>query len=919
MIRRFIFLLFSLAILFLFQGQTTKDAFTPDQSLPTGISKRLDSLRRADDLEQWLYACMGYEENNTAKYVNFISKAQSLIWRPCRNDSESLAKFYFSATLGYWQIYSGNVLRSIEAYEEAYRFYFAKPIPGADVLEYVLKPLGNNYTRLGDYDRAFFIQEKSLKLAEQKDPSQIASICHNLATTARWRGDLLQAEQYCGKGMQAVKKNSALHGLLLSTLSEIFFESKRISEAEAANKEAIKILERQITDKKEINVPYWLSGAYQGRGDIQKEKNESAAALHSYEKATAILDNYYKGQRKREKAKLYVSTGQLFLHLQQFQKAIDHFNTALSVLLPAYDPRSIYELPAPGELYGENTLLDALHGKADCLKAMNKKDEALQCYLLLFVTERKLRHEFFSPAARQQQQKENRQWVESAMETAYQLWKKSGKKEYADKVLLIAEMSKAQLLLDELVGNLHYGKPGSGDSLLEKQLQITKAVAYYERESILNSETGKPDSSVVAAKKELQYELSLIEKQVKEKYPMLRGYLQEEQMPSPGSLLRSIPANMNVIEFFTGEKNIYIIEASKGSINQIRHLEDAGQVQQDVKGFVSTYFQAGPDKMMNDPEQYYKEAYRIYHMLWQGTGTEKQDPCIIIPDGILGYLPFDALVTDSVYRSNIDQWPFLIKQSNLFFNYSLQTWQQQLKIEHNNKQFAGFFISFDSSKKASLPAVKKEYEAIKNTVKGNFFTEQKATLKEFKATLGQVNLLHISTHSFLQGKENIPVLQLADADFFLFELYGKAFQPQLIVLSACRTGQGMLAEGEGIISLARGFTATGAGGIVAGLWDMNDESTAELMGNFYKLLAKDKRPADALYAAKLEWMSQQHAQSFKKLPYFWAGLIYVGDNQPVDLTKKNAAPAVIGWVAAALLTIVLILVFLKRLKKKVTG
>jgi CHAT domain-containing protein len=245
----------------------------------------------------------------------------------------------------------------------------------------------------------------------------------------------------------------------------------------------------------------------------------------------------------------------------------------------------------------------------------------------------------------------------------------------------------------------------------------------------------------------------------------------------------------------------------------------------------------------------------------------------------------------------------------------MQTSQQQQKMDHNNKLFAGFFISFDSSSQASLPAVKKEYEAILHVVKGNFFTEEQASLKEFQNNLDKVNLLHISTHSFLQGKENIPVLQLADGKFFLFELYGKTFQPQLIVLSACRTGHGMLAEGEGIISLARGFTATGAGGIVAGLWDMNDESTAELMGSFYKHLTKNKQPADALYAAKKEWLTQQQDQNFKKLPYFWAGLIYVGDDKPVNIEKKNAA-APIGWIAAALVAGILILIFFKGRKRK---
>ena len=858
---------------------------------------------------------MGYEETNTTKYVSFLAEARSQIWRPCRTDSERLARFYFSATLGYWEMYSGNILRSIDAYEEAYRFYFEKPIPGADVLEYVLKPLGNNYTRLGDYDRAFFIQEKSLKLAEQTDSSQTASICHNLATTARWRGDLLLARQYCTRGMLAVKKNSALQGLLLSTLSEILFESKSISEAEALNKDAIKILEQHITDKDETNAPYWLCGAYQGGGDIQMVKNEFSAALKSYEKAGSVLEYSYKGQRKREKAKLYVLTGRVLMRLQNFQQAMEQFNAALTLLLPAYHPASAGDLPAAGELYGENTLLDALHGKADCLLSINKKDDALSCYLLLFVAEKKLRHEFFSPAARQQQQKENRQWVESAIETAYRLWTASGKKVYADQVLLIAEMSKASLLLDELMGNLQYSKLNKTDSLLEKQRQIMQAVAYYEKESMLNSEKGKPDSAVLAARKELEYELSLIGKQVKEKYPILSGYMQDEQIPDPGKLLNTIPEQTTVIEFFTGEKNIYIIEAGKGNIRHINKIENAKQVQRDLNNFVFNYFQQGPDKMMNEPGNYYKEAYRIYHLLWQGMDTEKKDPCIIVPDGILGYLPFDALVTDPVYKSNVDQWPFLIRRSNLFFNYSLQTWQQQQKTEHHQKNFSGFFISFDSSKMASLPAVKKEYEAIKNIVKGNYFTGDAAGLQEFRSELGQVNLLHISTHSYLQGKENIPVLQLADDKFFLFELYGKTFQPQLIVLSACRTGHGLLAEGEGIISLARGFTATGAGGILAGLWDMNDESTAELMGKFYQRLAKDKRPADAIHAAKLEWMKENHDQSFKKLPYFWAGLIYVGDNRPVALTTRNAGPSFLWWIAGALLSIVVILFLNKRRRR----
>ena len=532
--------------------------------------------------------------------------------------------------------------------------------------------------------------------------------------------------------------------------------------------------------------------------------------------------------------------------------------------------------------------------------------------LLLFgrVTEKFPAQFFFCQI--QQQQKENRQWAESAIATAFNLWKASGKKDYADKVLLIAEMSKTQLLLDEMMNNMRYNGIKNKDSLLNKQQQMMQAIAFYEKETEMNDANGAADSNAIAAKKELQFELSLIQKQVKDKYPLQGNFISDDELPSADSLLQNIEAGTTVNEFFAGEKDVYIIETEKGNVRQIRKLENASVVLKEVSNFIDTYFQQGPANMMNRPQDYYKEAYKIYQYLWQGTVISKKGNCIIIPDGILGYLPFDALVTDSVYKSNTDQWPFLIKKTNLFFSYSLQTMWQQKKIEHPAKSFAGFFISFDSSGRSSIPAVKKEFEEIHNVVDGHFFREKEASLKAFNNQLGEVNLLHISTHSFLQGRENMPVLQLADDKFFLFELYGKIFSPQLVVLSACRTGHGMLAQGEGIISLARGFTSTGAAGIVAGLWDMNDETTATLMGTFYRQLAIDHQPANALHTAKLQWLQQKKGQQFQMLPYFWAGMIYSGDNQPVEIKQKNTFSQ-LWWIAA--IAFAVIIIFFGRRKR----
>jgi hypothetical protein len=882
---QFFIIISCIAVFIIISAQSTNETNKTDAQLPAEFVHRLDSLRKADNLAEWLYSYRAYVYEEPTKRISILSKAQSSAWRPAITDTERAEWFNCLAAQGYYLLYSGNILQSIDAYEQAYRFYFDKPVPTVDVLEHVLKPLGNNYTRLGDYDRAFFIQEKSLALAREKDSIQVASICHNLATTAIWKEDLALAKQYCDKGLRSADKNSSLHGLLLSTLSEVFLKAGNTDSAAINSLAAIRILSNHLGNKDEVNVPYWLRGAWQGLGDIQKEKGQPAAALASYQKAAALIDQYYGGQRKREKAQLAVATGRMLLQLQQPQKAMEQYNMALTLMIPSFKPARIEELPNSKYLYGENTLLDALHGKADCFKEQDKKEAALETYMLLFETEKKLRREFFGSTAKKQQQKENRQWAESAIETAFDLWLATGKNEYADKMLLIAEMSKAQLLLDEMLNNLRYNRIKNKDTLLNKEQQMIQAITYYEKETAMNTANGQADSGTMAAQKALQFELSLIQKQVKEKYPLQEGLMLADGLPAADSLLQHIEAGTTVVEFFTGEKNIYRIEAEKNKVLQIKKISQVDSVLHAVKDFVDRYFQSGPAAMMNNPQQYYKDAFHIYQTLWQGAGNKER--CIIIPDGILGYVPFDALVTDSVYKPATDQWPFLIKQTNQYFCYSLQTKMQQQKAEHPFNSFVGFFISFDSSSRSSIPAVKKEYDKIHAAIAGDFYNGADASLEAFNKELGKANCLHISTHSFLQGRENIPVLELANGRFFLFELYSRSFHPQLLVLSACRTGHGMLAKGEGIISLARGFTATGAGGIVAGLWDMNDETTATLMSSFYTLLSTGENPATALRKAKLQWLQQQEGQQFQKLPYYWAGMVYSGDNKRVKISRQS--------------------------------
>jgi CHAT domain-containing protein len=96
----------------------------------------------------------------------------------------------------------------------------------------------------------------------------------------------------------------------------------------------------------------------------------------------------------------------------------------------------------------------------------------------------------------------------------------------------------------------------------------------------------------------------------------------------------------------------------------------------------------------------------------------------------------------------------------------------------------------------------------------------------------------------------------------------------LVVLSACQTALGREIRGEGLVGLTRGFMYAGARSVVASLWQVDDESTAELMKRFYQAMLKDGgRPAEALRTAQLE-MSRSPRWS---PPFYWAGFVLQGE------------------------------------------
>lgn len=140
--------------------------------------------------------------------------------------------------------------------------------------------------------------------------------------------------------------------------------------------------------------------------------------------------------------------------------------------------------------------------------------------------------------------------------------------------------------------------------------------------------------------------------------------------------------------------------------------------------------------------------------------------------------------------------------------------------------------------------------------------------------LGRYGILHFATHADRSGL----LLSTVDAQGRPRKAWLRAsdierldLPVELVVLSACRTGSG---GNEGTGGLAQAFRKAGARRVVASLWEVSDEATAELMKRFYEAMLRQRLPpASALRQAQLSLRRDPAWSS----PYYWAGFTLYGD------------------------------------------
>jgi CHAT domain-containing protein len=214
-----------------------------------------------------------------------------------------------------------------------------------------------------------------------------------------------------------------------------------------------------------------------------------------------------------------------------------------------------------------------------------------------------------------------------------------------------------------------------------------------------------------------------------------------------------------------------------------------------------------------------------------------------------------------------------------------------------------------------LPEARGEAEYISKITGGSSYLFGEAKESVFKKVAGNYRIIHLAMHTYLNDQNPMNSAMIfslgndspEDGLLYTYEVYGIPMNARMVVLSSCNTGNGIISSGEGILSLARGFIYSGCQSVVMSMWEVDDKSGTEVMKMFYDNLLKGKSKAQAMKAARTDYL--KNSSQLRSHPYFWASLVVYGENEPVFSTHQ-LTNIVIGL--AGISAVFLIFYFIKR-------
>ena len=479
------------------------------------------------------------------------------------------------------------------------------------------------------------------------------------------------------------------------------------------------------------------------------------------------------------------------------------------------------------------------------------------------------------------------------------------------KVFNIIERAKARAFLESVAESQINIKEKLNSDLRKREIEITDKIS-----SILNRLSDSNLDDINRKKIQEEYhqaenEYTLFISKMRTEIPEVANMI----LPEPCHLLqvqnRLLDEKTAVVEYFLGEQQSYLFIIEKNGSN-LYLLPPRNEIRKSIKGFIKEL--SDPPKGMYRGFLASKRLYEELLMPIEEFLPESIESLIIIPDGFLYFLPFEALLLCSDIQASNNH--YLVEKYKISYAPSCSSLlflkEKRDHVKHPKSLLAigspkySLGRTTNSIKKTSSSILKEIYEnqgfdfsplpysrkEINKITK--LFPKQERDLylgKHAKeevikcATLKDYKIIHLACHSLVDEKfpfRSALVLTVDNdtkEDGFLLvrEIYNLRLTADMIVLSACQTGRGRLENIEGVLGLPRIFFYCGAGSVVSSLWKINDKSTTKFMFYFYKYISEGNSKPQALRLAKIKMMKTKYSH-----PFYWASFVLYGDSSPLQ-------------------------------------
>jgi len=907
-------------------------------------------------VEYYLAAKQVYEGSDSLLAINLAEAcngAGSSYWHLGRNQEadahyrmalEFLAKsndprrnFRMAGTLGnagiLWQD-AGDFTRSKANYLESIRICTATADTAKDPAlrdEAILGRtrgyvnLATVYFALGDDGHSRELLELALKdrqkILEPDDP-KLLGVLDRLADVEIEAGNFSGAEAHVRRYLEACDRyfgtTSEEYKRTCAKLGQVYAGLQRFERADSLFDRSID-LHRQAEN---AAIDPDFATALRRRAQFRIERERHAEAATDLLEARTILERthdstYYK------LAMYDVLLAQLALEANDPSSAKRHADRALSVIKDR--TAKLKASPVPQSFSQPHLLPDALYYRvlAERMSAPGANDRArwLEDLDLGILSLSRNKLSFDDEGSRLGLIGKQKNLFHLAIDIAYEDWLRNGTANGLDRILNLSEADRSILLksrLNDFRGMRFAGVP---DSILVREGQLSDALII---------DPDDPSSAEDLDKKEAELAdfLTRLSKDHPEYFALRYG--------EPRISVRALREKL-----VTPERDLLIYAYSTEHLYMLVVRTDTAVLVRTERGSIAQTLQAfNASIQKNNSGSFTRLSGVLYGQVFEPVAeflTKKE--LLIVPDGDLQTLNFEVLRFGSADRAKLSDH-MLIQKYAIAYLLSATTAIQfaDLHEQRSTKALAlapGFsdelkreYVALvgDSSRvdRQFLNYVRQPFatstaEELGHVLSAKVMTGGDASEQRFRDLAKEYGILHLGTHAemnesspmysrFVLSKDGLGAEAHTDGYLHAYEIYELDLRAQLAVLTACETGIGKNEAGEGVRSLGYSFAYAGCPSLVTSLWSIDEKVSSAIISRFYGYLADGMPKHLALRQAKLDHLNS--ASDELTLPYYWAGMVLVGDVEPIGGT--GGAIRYLWWVLGALGAVAFLVWWRKR-------